>query len=216
MLPLQRHLSVAGLILACAVIVALVARVHSLEEQAGQLYRHATQARPGLDVPTFNGVTLLGDSVQIAPPAGRVQVLFMFTTTCPFCRESLPQWKAIANQVEEEHLGRVVGVVLDSIHLARDYVRNHDIPFPVIQFPDERTRRMYRAGTVPEIVVLDGRAAIAYARIGVLTAGEAVDSVLEVIAKIARERKHSTTEASDFQESPPGSVISSLSSGGAP
>lgn len=180
---LVRSLVPAALVAALALVVVLARQNQALSAQTVNLRRQMTQPVPGLALPTFRTATLSGDSVTVGERAdGGRQVLFVFTTTCPYCRASIPAWKRIAAAADSmaPPLSAVAyGVVLDSSDAAaRQYVAAHALTYPVLRFPSRKLGAMYRTRNVPATLVLDAEGRVLYAKMGVLTDPAAVDSVL--------------------------------------
>ena len=141
-------------------------------------------------VPTFRALTLDGDSITIGEgpdPLAR-QVLFVLTTSCPFCRQTLPTWARIADSAASLRPGRIVvaAISLDSLNLTRDYVREHQLRYPVVLFPVAKLRRLYRASAVPQTLVLDHEGRILYARTGLLDPQAVVDSIFAALSRPPR------------------------------
>lgn len=135
----------------------------------------------GSYLPSFETATLDGQPVTVGklPAEGR-QVLFVYTTTCQFCRSSLPAWKQIAAAVDTMTQPRasVYGVSLDSVAVTQKYAAEHKLPYPTVRFPDEKLVSMYRAGSVPLTVVLDEEGRTIYSRLGEIRSQATIDSVL--------------------------------------
>jgi hypothetical protein len=172
-----------ALVLAIGIVV-LLARAHrELETRYQRLAERSAWLHSGSYVPPVPAVSLTGDTLTIgAPPAGVRQVLLVFTTTCPYCRASLPAWQSLAARADSTsaHGGvtpRVIGLSLDSLEATMAYVREHGVPFPVAQFPTRRDQALYRARSVPLILVINEQNRVAYSRMGVLTSPAALDSV---------------------------------------
>jgi hypothetical protein len=172
-----------ALVLAIGIVV-LLARAHrELETRYQRLAERSAWLHPGSYVPPVSAVSLTSDTLTIgAPPAGVRQVLLVFTTTCPYCRASLPAWQSLAARADSTPaLGgvtpRVIGLSLDSLEATIAYVREHGVRFPVARFPTRRDQALYRARSVPLILVIDEENRVAYSRMGVLTSPAALDSV---------------------------------------
>ncbi|MEJ7812538.1 MAG: redoxin domain-containing protein [Gemmatimonadaceae bacterium] len=173
---------------ALAVALGLVA-VLSLQArtQRGELRRYQYRTMhpyPGMWVPTVRAATLAGDSVTIGRTAlGRRQVLIAFTTTCDFCRQSIPRWKRLSAELvaDTTHQAEVFWLSLSSADSTRRYVREHQIAFPVIKLPEAKLERVYRTNAVPVIVVLSDSGRVVYSRAAVLSTRAAIDSVLAAV-----------------------------------
>lgn len=180
---LARWLVPAALVAALALVVVLARQNQALAAQNTKLRKQATQPVAGLALPTFRTATLAGDSVTVGERAdGGRQVLFVFTTTCPYCRASIPAWKRIAAAADSMAAplpASAFGVVLDtSDDAARRYIAEHALPYRVVKFPSRKVGAMYRVRSVPATLVLDAEGRVLYSKIGVLTDPAVVDSVL--------------------------------------
>jgi peroxiredoxin len=156
-------------------------RTARLREELRTLRRRGERPYPGLVVPTFGAVSLAGDSVTIGEGAPGVrQVLFIFNTTCGFCRETLPYWSSIAAELRTEEPREVgaYGISVDSEAETRRYVREEGLSFPVVRFPEAKLVRLYRAEGVPRTLVLDHEGGVLYARAGSFGSQGVVDSII--------------------------------------
>ena len=171
----------AALAVSLGLVVVLARQKTAQDERYASLQESTILPRPGVFVPTFTASTLDGSSVTIGerPDSGK-QVLFAFTTTCPYCLASLPAIREIAAAAVEMQKPSVamVGIALDTLELARAYAASNALSFPIVEFPARKLRYLYRARSVPIILVLDAEGRIVLGRVGVLTDRAAVDSVL--------------------------------------
>ncbi len=182
-----------GLVVAAVLVVVLSLKVRDLNERYARLYDRATRPYAGMWVPTFRAATLAGDSVTIREtPEGRRQVLFFFTTTCPYCKSTLPAWKELTATLDTLSTPQVevYGVSLDSVGATREYVEEHRLPYPVLFFPEEKLSRIYRAGTVPLTAVLDEQGRMVHARLGEIAKSDraSIDSVVAMVKRQPQPR----------------------------
>lgn len=186
-LPLKSLTSLAayaGLVAAAALVVVLGLQNRALREELSELRVQAERAYPGLAVPTFRAVTLAGDSVTIGKTSdGRRQLLFIFNTTCGFCRRTIPVWKGIASKLggaasEVE----IFGISTDGEAVTREYASREGVGFPVLRFPEAKLARLYRVVGVPLTLVVDHEGQVVYARGGSLERPAAVDSIFQAAA----------------------------------
>ncbi len=85
---------------AAVVIVALVRQKQSLEARYRELAARLADPYVGMYVPSLQVASVEGDSVAVARPGpGEKEVLFVFNTTCPYCRVSVPFWSAVAERL---------------------------------------------------------------------------------------------------------------------
>ncbi len=177
---LKRHISSFALLIAAILIVVLALQNRSLQNRYVELQERSAWPHPGLFVPPFTAravhdstEVLVGESVE-----GQRQLLLFFTTTCQYCRASLPAWKKLGKMLDGDSTVALVAISLDSVHVTREYAIEHGLSSPVITFPDSKYRRLYRARSVPQIVVLETDGQVSYARRGVLADPAAIDSVM--------------------------------------
>lgn len=88
----------------------------------------------------------------------RDQLIFVMTTTCPFCKESLPFWKDLAND-RSLNLS-VFAISLDEKERTSAYAVEQSIPFPVfIPSNVEEFIKQVKSSSVPKTIVRakDGR-----------------------------------------------------------
>lgn len=173
-----------ALVAASALVVLLSKRLRDLSADYREIRLRATLPYSGDVVPTFRTATLSGDSVTVgeAQDSATRQVLFVFNTTCPFCREILPLWHQMADSLRRLGEVEVLAISLNPADSTRLYIADHELRYPVLMFPQPKLKRLYRAAAVPQTVVLDGRGTVLYARTGTLDP-PAVDSVFSAVAK---------------------------------
>ncbi|HEX2095480.1 MAG TPA: TlpA disulfide reductase family protein [Longimicrobiaceae bacterium] len=179
-----RLLPTLGLTVAAALVVVLSLKVRDLNERYSQVFERATRPYPGMFVPTFQATTLTGEPVTVGRSEGEGrQVLFFFTTTCPYCKSSLPAWREITARLDTVRSlpVRVYGVSLDSTAVTRRYVQENRLPFPVLELPERKLAAIYRAQAVPLTVVLDAEGRMIHSRLGEITERAAIDSVLAMV-----------------------------------
>lgn len=105
---ISQSLSLVALAAAISLVVVLAKQKREMQRQAVGFYKQAVQPHAGFLVPTFRGATMNGDSVTVgAAPPGARQILFVFTTTCPFCKSTLPAWRTIAAEFSKTRAGGV-------------------------------------------------------------------------------------------------------------
>lgn len=171
-----------ALTIAVALVIALTQDLRASTDRYDRLLTVATQAHRGMYVPDHAVTTLAGDPAVLGTDGtGRRQLLFFLTTTCPFCRASLPAWKELTAEARAAGNVTVLGVVLDSAHLAEPYADEHALPFPLAVLEDQRYRRLFRVTRVPLTMVVDERGRVLIGRLGELTSRAAVDSVVNAM-----------------------------------
>jgi peroxiredoxin len=176
---------VLGISLAAALVVVagLVRRLGEYRRDFAQVRRQLTLPHAGGYLPALRLASTAGDSVLVGDPApGRRQLLLVFTTTCPFCRATLPVWDSLVDSLHRSLAPiDIVGVSLDSVAPARDYAGKHALPFPVAIMTEVRSRFLFRAAAVPQTVVVGAGGRVRYATTGRLTGGPVLDSVYRAV-----------------------------------
>lgn len=126
-------------------------------------------------------VPLLRDTTATATLGGEQPfVVYRFNTTCPYCRESLPYVKDLADRVTKGSDVKFLAVSLDPRAATSAYVAQEGIEYPVAILTSDRNVWLFGGITVPTVLAVDREGRVAYGRIGLLTA-PAVDSIVAVI-----------------------------------
>lgn len=91
----------------------------------------------------------------ILPVNAPNQLLFVFTTTCPFCKENLINWKKLMALANKNKL-TIVGISLDSAEKSEAYINEHQIDFPVFVPLDLASfKSQNKLNAVPVTVIRD-------------------------------------------------------------
>jgi peroxiredoxin len=166
--------------LSLVIVAFLLRRVESQTALIRELEREIHVLQPGAFVPTFHTTTIAGDTITIggrADTAAR-QVLFVLTTTCPYCRATQPVWMAMADSLRRVAPSvQVLGVTLDSVNATLAYADSLQLSYPIARFPQIKLLAMYRAGLVPQTIVLNAEGRVLHSRTGVLEPGPGLDSI---------------------------------------
>jgi thiol-disulfide isomerase/thioredoxin len=147
-----------GLALA-SIIAVLGQKNRALEEKNRGLVRRFTEAHPGMLVPVYRAASLTGDSVTVGQNSmGERQVLFFFTTTCEYCRASLPALAVLDSVIRRtpDMHATLNGVALDSVAASvRRFVDSAGVRMAVLLPPTPRMALLYRVRAVPTVLVVD-------------------------------------------------------------
>jgi len=170
---------VIALVGASALVVILAFQKRALIDRQQELAARSRDPQPGFYVPAIDIETVTGEPVRLGESAeGFVQMLFVFNTTCDFCKSSVPAWKEIASQLGHNGDVHVYGVSLQSVEETKGFVSEHSIEFPVVSLTDRKLRALYRSHLVPQTVVLDPKGRVEYARVGAVTEDALIDSII--------------------------------------
>lgn len=175
-----------ALAVASSLVVVLALQKRDLLTRIDNLTERIRHPYVGMYVPAVTLSAVTGDSVLLGgPPLGHVQVLFVFSTSCQYCKASLPAWKQIAAELAASDRAEVVGVSTDSVEPTRRYLVQHGIELPVVSFTDRRLLAMYRAGTTPQTLIIDADGRVGYSHLGAVTEPVVIDSILNAAATAA-------------------------------
>lgn len=168
-----------------AMLVLLGVRHRTLRESFHEHRRTDMRVQRGQYVPSFKGITAAADeSLTVGQgPVGSRQVLIFLTSTCPYCRQTLPFWKRMAGQLADSITAgspvRILALTTDSLTVAKEYARINQLPFPLVPLEGMRLVSMYRAFVVPQTIVIDHEGRVLLARHGVIETQQALDSVIK-------------------------------------
>src|SRR5690349_19301973 len=119
-----------ALVAALVLVVALARQNGALQMEIARNKVQAKAPKRNSVVPAFQTRTLTGESAEVG--RGSPEVLFFFTTSCAYCKQTLPVWETIAARLNQAPL-RVYGVAMGGDSLVRAYARAHAIHFTVVQ-----------------------------------------------------------------------------------
>jgi peroxiredoxin len=177
---------VLALAVASSLVVVLALQKRDLLTRIETLTERIRDPYVGMYVPAVTLPSVTGDSVLLGGPSvGHVQILFVFTTTCQYCKASLPAWKQIAAELAASERAEVVGVSIDSVEPTRRYLVEHGIELPVVSFTDRRLLALYRAGTTPQTLIIDADGRVGYSHLGAVTDPLVIDSILNAATTVA-------------------------------
>jgi peroxiredoxin len=175
-----RIASRAGLLAATVLVTLLGQEVRSLRSDARlasqrQHYMHAGMYVPRLELTAPNGQrAIVGD-----PPARTREILFVFDTSCGFCRANVRPWNDIAEEAAERRFA-AYGLSLDDANATAKYSADHSLRFPTLLLEGERAKALLRAKAVPQTIVVEPNGFVVLARPGVLSRA-ATDSILTLL-----------------------------------
>jgi thiol-disulfide isomerase/thioredoxin len=177
-------------LVSAVLIIALMARQHrDLSRRYRETRIRAASLTRGDAVPRFRTASVGGDSMTIGESRpGERQFIFLLTKECPYCRATLPVWKEIADRVGHSVSSPVktIAIALDSLAEMPAYLADHGLRVPIVQFPDRRTRSLFRAGVVPQTLVVSDSGTVLYSHIGLIANAATRDSIVSAILDAGR------------------------------
>lgn len=166
-------------------VLALGRQNRQLKEQNRDLTKDLTEPHRGMLVPAVRATMLDGRPFTLGEPGQQVrQVLYFFTTSCQYCRTSLPLVRSLDSALRQSPQLRasLYAVALDSAARVRRFVDGVRLSVPVVVAEDWRIAAFYRVHSVPQLIVIDSSGRTAYARVGELAGARVLDSILGGVA----------------------------------
>ena len=183
---MTRHLPLVALAAAAALVIVLARQNRELRVEQVALIDRATLPYAGMWVPAVSATSMDGATLRIGEPGrGGAQLLYFFTTTCQYCRASIPALKQVAARVKAPGVA-MIGVTDEPAEPTRAYAAGHALPFPVASVPEQRVMGLFRSRTVPLLTVVNADGRATYTRQGVLRGAAAIDSVVSAARAAAR------------------------------
>jgi peroxiredoxin len=85
-------------------------------------------------------------------------MLFIFTTTCPYCSQNIPNWKKIYEQKRNDY--DITGIGADELNKVKLYAKENDLTYTVFVPLDKEFRKKYKISGVPQTIIIDTTAII--------------------------------------------------------
>ena len=160
-------------------LVALLAGVLSY-----QLWSSVKAPQP-LSEPTL--VDLDGKSHTLAEWRGKVVVLNFWATWCPPCREEMPAFAALQQELGGQGL-QFVGVAIDDPAEVRAYLSRHPVNYPILvgdnsAVPAWADSLGNELAALPFSVVLDRAGRLDYAHTGVFRREQVLEKVRPLLER---------------------------------
>ena len=177
---------VVALTAATALVVVLALQKRQLLARIEGLATRIRDPYVGMYVPSVSLPSVGGDTVLIGQASpGQVQLLFVFSTSCRYCKASLPAWTQIALEFSDNSQVGVVGISVDSTYATHEYMEEHELEFPVVSFTGPRLRALFHTVAFPQSIVVDAEGEVQYARLGAVTGASAIDSIIQLSRSLA-------------------------------
>lgn len=128
--------------------------------------------------PNFQLSGVSGETFKLSDYQGKVVVLNFFETTCPICRDEVPELKATFEKHKENGL-IIAAISMENIESLKPYAESLGIPYPVLSDSDGRVTLVgYGISQVPTFYVIDREGWIDRAFVGSPTRAD-WDQILE-------------------------------------
>ena len=137
----------------------------------------AGDTTPAAQVVDLNGSNK--DFRQVVEPGG---VVAFFTTTCPYCEQTLPVWNELARELQERHV-LFVGVSLHPAAQTQNFVTANEIDWPVLLPVDTDDRSALKARAVPLTALLGADGSVVRTWRGALSGADS-EAVLQAVDEL--------------------------------
>lgn len=173
----QRLLTASVGVLFVAVVTQSF-QIRHLEESVRIWKRRAQWPAIGVQFPPLATNTLRGGARVVGSRSSKTQIVAVFTTTCPNCRASVPQWRRLSTSIDTSSSVEMVWLSLSPSDSTLVYANEHGIPEAQVAVnPDPALVLAARMRGVPVTLVVDTAGVIQHIFAGQLTQVQA-DSVL--------------------------------------
>ena len=160
------------LVVACVALSGLVVALAVQNRSLKQQLSHAggpppPQLATGDVVAPFPVVTDTGESKTIGFGEGESKtVLFVFSSTCPACKQAVPIWKTLLQNPPASGI-RLVGLQTDKLDANPAAPAEAAYPFPVYGYRRPSPDPLAKVPFIPAAVVLDTKGVVQHAWFGV-------------------------------------------------
>lgn len=118
------------------------------------------------EAPAFELESLDGRILRLADYRGQVVLLNFWSTTCPPCREELPEIERLHRAYAGQGLAVVAVSAIGSAATVREYVRQHGLSFAVALDVGPAVSRRYRVSAIPHTVLIDRAGLVRHKQVG--------------------------------------------------
>jgi peroxiredoxin len=118
-------------------------------------------AEEGFRLPSISVQDLAGMPAELraSEPGTQATILVLLTTSCPYCRSSVPNWNAVYRRAGSST--RVVGLSLDNLDSTRRFVEEFGLEFPVfVAVRPLSVRDELEIPGVPQTIAIDAGGAV--------------------------------------------------------
>lgn len=130
------------------------------------------------DIFSFDGLEPLHIGASLEKSSK--QLLFLFTTTCNFCKENLEMWRLIFEQAKTKDIS-IAGISLHPQDKTEAYIQENGLEYPVYFAHDgKKFEKTNRLRGVPSTIILDTTGKVENVWVGVLTESDILD-ILDAI-----------------------------------
>lgn len=173
----------ASTVIVSLIVVAVASLIWSLAYQnrslkaalatvsAGRGDDGASSIEAGVELPSAAIVQLDGAAADLGDLARTGGIAFVFTTTCPFCQQSLPVLQKLTGMAEAAGVP-FWGISLHPQTATAEYAKANQLTFPIFTLRDPSQIAALRVRSVPTTLVVGGSGIVAAVWRGLLRKGD--------------------------------------------
>jgi peroxiredoxin len=144
----------------------------------------ASVLQAGDTIPAAQLMDLNGNRKDLRQVVDSGGVLAFFTTTCPYCEQTLPVWRELARDLREQNVP-FVGVSLHEEMLPRNFLTANEIDWPILLPVDADARSALKARIVPLTALFGADGSVVRTWRGALSTADA-EAILQAVNEMRR------------------------------
>lgn len=110
---------------------------------------------------------LNGETDNLSFETSRVNLLFVFTTTCSSCKENFSEWFSLARSMSNDINRRFI--CINAPYDIDEFVSEYDFPDKIYIPQKEIFIEKYKVSGVPLTLIIDDNGVVQYSKIGILS-----------------------------------------------
>ena len=135
-------------------IVYLVYQNQQLQSIIKDPTKYFTTVAEKQTVPSITVLDIDGNDIYLRySPEGPFTVLFWFSPGCSVCDQNYPFWEKIYTETPHDRI-RFYGMCVGYPDEAEAYVREHDLPFPVVSVTEPFILEQYGGNLLPQTMLI--------------------------------------------------------------
>lgn len=141
----------------------------------------------GMYVPKTTASDMTGSTVEIGQPAKKVQVLYFFNTTCPYCLASTPAINRIQKTFNNEAAVEFYLISRDQVEETKAYIDKLNITSTTLRLSEMRELSLFHALSVPVLLAIDSGGKVFFSHIGEIDEQDDVDSIVGAVRNMEND-----------------------------
>ena len=149
-----------------------------LRQANADLEKRSFMPYVGMWLPEIWTKTLDGVPIRLGTPPAEYQVLYFFSPSCAPCRGSASAVREFAQRLNRDPRVQMVGVADGKPDAARREATTQEFRFPIALLSDDRALGLFKANTLPLLVVADADGQVKFWHGGAIETRAPLDDAL--------------------------------------